>query len=161
MTFLYKIFTLNCLICSILKKTTDMSSQTPQGLDLYPTIGKKEMKSIDVEYQVEVGYWAQRNHLQDYKIYVTMICMFDKDFLHTLLQHLGDNPWRTHPTNQNYRIQLLRQFDYPLGFVSLNKYSLRWLSTKSGQKIKTAQRKMSTNHQHLFIIWRQMRWCHW
>jgi hypothetical protein len=63
MTFLYKIFTLNCLICSILKKTTDMSSQTPQGLDLYPTIGKKEMKSIDVEYQVEVGYWAQRNHL--------------------------------------------------------------------------------------------------
>jgi hypothetical protein len=30
--------------------------QTPQGLDLYLVVGKKEMKSIDVEYQVQVGY---------------------------------------------------------------------------------------------------------
>jgi hypothetical protein len=80
-----------------------MACQTPQDLDLYPTSGKKEIKSIDVEYQVEVGYWAQRNHLQDYKICVTMICMFDKDFLNNLLQHLGDNVWPTHPTNQNYK----------------------------------------------------------
>ncbi len=33
-----------------------------------------------------------------------MICMFDWDFLNSLLQPQGDNPCPTHPTNQNYRI---------------------------------------------------------
>jgi hypothetical protein len=73
------------LLCSILKKTTDMAYRTPQNLDLYPIVGKKEMKSIDVEYEIQIGYWATRNHLQDYKIYATMICMFDEDFLNNLL----------------------------------------------------------------------------
>jgi hypothetical protein len=40
-----------------------MACQTPQDLDLYPIVKKKEMKSIDVEYQIQVGYWVARNHL--------------------------------------------------------------------------------------------------
>jgi hypothetical protein len=62
-----------------------MACQTPQDLDLYLVFGKKEMKSINAEYQEQVGYWATRNHLQDYKIYVRMICIFDENFLNNLL----------------------------------------------------------------------------
>ncbi len=51
------------LLCSILKKTIDMACPIPQDLDLYLVVEKKEMKSIDVEYQVQVGYWATKNHL--------------------------------------------------------------------------------------------------
>jgi len=98
------------------------------------------MKSIDAKYQVQVRYWVARNHLQDYKIYVTMICMSDEDFLNSLLQPLGDNPWPAHPTNWNYKIQLLRQSNYLLGFVSPNKYSLKiainkkWLENQSNSE---------------------------
>ncbi len=76
-----------------------MAYRTPHDLDLYFVVRKNEMKSIDVEYQVQVGYWVAKNHLQDYKIYETMICMFDEDFLNSLLQPPRDNPWPTHPTN--------------------------------------------------------------
>jgi hypothetical protein len=76
-----------------------MACLTPHDLDLYLVVEKKEMKSIDVEYQVQVGYWATNNHLQDYKIYVILKCMFDEDFLNNLLQTLKDNPWPAHPTN--------------------------------------------------------------
>jgi hypothetical protein len=55
------------LFCSILKKTIDMACQTFQDLDLYPIVKKKKMKSIDAEYQVQVGYWVARNHLQTTK----------------------------------------------------------------------------------------------
>jgi hypothetical protein len=65
------------MVLFYLKKTTNMAC--PQDLDLYPIIKKKEMKSINAKYQVQVGYWVARNHLQDYKIYVTTICMFDKN----------------------------------------------------------------------------------
>jgi hypothetical protein len=40
-----------------------MACPTPQDLDLYLVVKKKEMKSIDVEYQVQVGYQATKNHL--------------------------------------------------------------------------------------------------
>jgi hypothetical protein len=40
-----------------------MACWTPQDLDLYPIVEKKEMKSIDVKYQVQVEYWAAKNHL--------------------------------------------------------------------------------------------------
>jgi hypothetical protein len=112
------------LLCSILKKTTYMACQTPCDLDLYLVLKKKEMKSIDVEYQVQVRYWIARNQLQDYRICATMICMFDEDFFNNLLKLLVDNQWPTHRTNQNYKTQLLRQSNYLLGFVSPNKYSL-------------------------------------
>jgi len=76
-----------------------MACPTPQDLDLYHVVEKKEMKSINVEYQVQVGYWATKNHLEDYKIYVIVICMFDENFLNNLLHTLEDNPWLAHPTN--------------------------------------------------------------
>jgi hypothetical protein len=85
-----------------------MACQTPKDLNLYPIIGKKEMKSIDAKYQAEVGYWAHKNFLHDYKIYVMVICMFDDDFFNSLQQPLGDNPWLVHLTNQNQRTQFLR-----------------------------------------------------
>jgi hypothetical protein len=37
-----------------------------------PINKRKELKNIDAEFQVEVGYWVSSNHLQDYKIYGTM-----------------------------------------------------------------------------------------
>jgi hypothetical protein len=80
-----------------------MACQTPQDLDLYLVFGKKEMKSINAEYQEQVGYWATRNHLQDYKIYVRMICIFDENFLNNLLYPPGNNPWLAHLTNWNYK----------------------------------------------------------
>jgi len=49
-----------------------------------------------------------------------------------LWQALGDNPWLTHSTNQNYRTQLLRQTNYLLGFVSQNKYALTTTIEKKG-----------------------------
>jgi hypothetical protein len=33
------------------------------GLRLVLVIGKKKTKSIDVKYQIQVGYWATNNHL--------------------------------------------------------------------------------------------------
>jgi hypothetical protein len=117
-----------------------MACETPHDLDLYPIVGKKEMKFIDVEYQIQVGYWVVRNHLRDYKIYVMVICMFDEDFSNSLLHPLGDNPWLSHLTNQNYKTQFLKQSDYVLGFVSSNKYSLdiainkKWQENQIGSK---------------------------
>jgi LysM repeat protein len=66
-------------------------------LDDYPSIDIRKLKNIDVEFQVDVRYWASYNHLQDYKIYGN--CPY---FLNSLQQHPGNNPWPTHPTNQNY-----------------------------------------------------------
>ncbi len=31
------------------------------------------MKAIDVDYSVKMGYWASKNNVQEYKVYVTMI----------------------------------------------------------------------------------------
>jgi hypothetical protein len=73
-------------------------------------------------------------NLQDYKIYAMVICMFDEDFLNNVLQPPKDNPWPTHSTNYNYRIWLLRHFDYLLGFVSPNKYSLEIVINKKWPK---------------------------
>jgi hypothetical protein len=61
-----------------------MACQTPQDLNLYFVVEKKKKKSIDVE--IQVGYWVVKNHLQDYKIYAMVICMFHEDFLNSLLQ---------------------------------------------------------------------------
>jgi hypothetical protein len=80
-----------------------MACRTPQDLNLYPLVDNKEMKSIDAKYQIQIRDWVARNHLQDYRIYATMICIFDENFLNSLLQPLGDNPWPAHPTNQNYK----------------------------------------------------------
>jgi hypothetical protein len=45
---------------------------------------KKQIKMIDANYIVRMGYWASRNNVQEYKVYVTMIQMFDLDFVNIL-----------------------------------------------------------------------------
>jgi hypothetical protein len=64
---------------------------------------KKKLKNVDVELQVEVGYWAFIDHLQDYKIYGTLIKMFKPEFLNSLWQPPRDNPWPIDSTNRNFR----------------------------------------------------------
>jgi hypothetical protein len=49
-----------------------------------PVYRKKELKSVDLEFQIKVGYWVFANHLQDYKIYGTMIKMFISESLSSL-----------------------------------------------------------------------------
>jgi hypothetical protein len=38
--------------------TVRMLVKTPRNLDLYPTMDHKQMKTIDVDYSVRVGYWG-------------------------------------------------------------------------------------------------------
>jgi hypothetical protein len=46
---------------------------------------------IDVDYNVKMGYWASKNNVQEYKVFMTMIWMFNLDFVNNLQQALGDN----------------------------------------------------------------------
>ncbi len=77
--------------------------QTPSKLDLYSHVEERKLKSVDVKFQVEVGYWAYIDRLQDYKIYGTLIKMFKPEFLSSLRQPLGDNPWPINLTNKNFK----------------------------------------------------------
>jgi hypothetical protein len=67
------------------------------------------MKGIGVDYNVRVGYCTLRNNVQEYKVYVIVIQMFDSNFVNNLQQALGDNLWPTKPTNRNYMTHLLCQ----------------------------------------------------
>jgi len=67
---------------------------------LYPSIQKRKQKSVNAEFQAKVKYWAFINHLQDYKIYLIVIKMFNLEFLSSLSQPLGDNPWLKDPINK-------------------------------------------------------------
>jgi len=40
---------------------------TPQDLDLYLVMDHKQMKAIDADYNVRMGYWAYKNNMQKYK----------------------------------------------------------------------------------------------
>jgi hypothetical protein len=42
------------------------------------------MKIIDEEYNARVGYWASKNNVMEYKVYATMIWMFNLDFVNNL-----------------------------------------------------------------------------
>jgi hypothetical protein len=42
------------------------------------------MKIIYEEYNVKVGYWASKNNTKEYKVYATVIWMFDLDFVNNL-----------------------------------------------------------------------------
>jgi hypothetical protein len=61
-----------------------MHARTARELDLYPIMDHKDMKVINANYNVKVGYWASRNNMQEYKMYVTVIWMFDLDFVNNL-----------------------------------------------------------------------------
>jgi hypothetical protein len=61
-----------------------MPTRTPKDMDLYLVVDQREMKVIDAKYSVKVGYWALKNHVQEYKVYGTMRQMFDLDFMNNL-----------------------------------------------------------------------------
>jgi len=42
-----------------------MPSRISKKLDLYPTLDQRVMKATNVDYNVKVGYWASRNHVQE------------------------------------------------------------------------------------------------
>ncbi len=44
----------------------------------------QQMKGIDVNYNVKVGFWALKNNVQECKIYAIVIQMFDSDFVNNL-----------------------------------------------------------------------------
>ncbi len=64
--------------------TVRMLVKTPWNLDMYPTMDHKQMKMIDVDYSVRVGYCASRNNMQEYKMYVIVIEMFSPNFVNNL-----------------------------------------------------------------------------
>jgi hypothetical protein len=88
------------------------------------------MKTIDANYSVRVGYWASKNNLQKYKVYATIIQMFDPNFMNNLRQAPGDNPWPTELTNHNYKTCLLCQTKYLLGTNRVDQYLLVEASCK-------------------------------
>ncbi len=107
------------------KKNLRHSCQTPTNLDLYPPMEKNQLKRVNAKFQVEVGYWASRNGLQDYKMYGIIIKIFTPKFLNNLPQPIRNNPWRMHPINQNYKMRFQKQCDYLLGFQSERKCCLK------------------------------------
>jgi hypothetical protein len=48
------------------------------------------MKAINAYYNVRGGYWASRNNVQEYKVYVVVIQMFNLDFVNTLREFPRD-----------------------------------------------------------------------
>ncbi len=64
--------------------TMRMFARIPRDMDLYPTMDQRQMKVIDVDYSVRVGYWTSRNNMQEYKVYAIVIWMFDLDFFNIL-----------------------------------------------------------------------------
>jgi hypothetical protein len=75
---------------------------------MYLVVDHKQMKVIVIDNNVRMGYWASRNNVQEYKVYVTMIRMFNLNFMNDLQQVLGNNSWLAELTNHNYNTHLLR-----------------------------------------------------
>jgi len=50
--------------------TVRMLAKTPRDLNLYLAMDHRHMKVIDANYSVRMGYWASRNNVQEYKVYV-------------------------------------------------------------------------------------------
>ncbi len=61
-----------------------MAIRTHGDLHMCPTMDRRQIKIIDAEYNVRVGYLALKNNMKEYKVYVIMICMFDIDFVNNL-----------------------------------------------------------------------------
>jgi hypothetical protein len=76
-----------------------------EDLDLYlVVVVQKQMKVIDANCNVRMGYWALRINMQKYKVYATMIQIFNLDFLNNLQQPVRDNLWQVELINHNYKI---------------------------------------------------------
>jgi len=95
--------------------TMKMPTKTPQNLDLYLVMDHRHMKAIDANYSVIVGYWASRNNMQEYKVYVIVIWIFDSVFVNNLRQALRNNLWLVELTNRNYNTHLLRRANFYWG----------------------------------------------
>ncbi len=74
--------------------------------------------------------------MQEYKVYITVIWMFDLKFMNNLWQALRDNLWLVEPTNYNYKTKLLCQAKYLLETSKVDQYSLveashkKWLENE-------------------------------
>jgi hypothetical protein len=95
--------------------TMRIPTRTPWNLDLYLVVDHKHMKAIDANYSVRVGYWASRNNMQEYKVYVIMIWIFDSVFVNNLWQAPRNNLWLAELTNHNYKTHLLHRVEFLLG----------------------------------------------
>jgi hypothetical protein len=104
---------------------------TPRYLYLYLVVDYKHMKVIDVDYNVGVGYWALRNNMQEYKVYVIVIQMFNSDFVNNLQQAPENNLW---PIKSTYRTHSVCQVGYLLGMNKTYQYSLVETSNKKWPK---------------------------
>jgi hypothetical protein len=87
--------------------TMRTSTRTPGNLDLYLVVDHRHMKAIDANYSVRVGYWASKNNMQEYKVYVIVIWIFDSVFVNNLWQAPRNNLWLAKSTNRNYKTHLL------------------------------------------------------
>jgi hypothetical protein len=120
--------------CKCSSRVVKMPTRILQNLDLYPIVDQRQMKVIDANYRVRVGYSALRNNVKKYKFYATMIWMFDLIFMNNLQQVPNNNPWPVEPTNHNYKIRLLQQIEYLLGMNGVEQYSLVEASCKKWLK---------------------------
>jgi hypothetical protein len=66
-----------------------MDIRTSKDLHLDPVVDHRQMKVINAEYNVKVGYWALRNNIQEYKVYAIMIRMFNLDFVNIFYVYGG------------------------------------------------------------------------
>jgi hypothetical protein len=53
--------------CKYSFRTMNMLVIISQDLDLYSIVDHRQMKVIDVDYNVKMGYWASKNDMQKYK----------------------------------------------------------------------------------------------
>jgi len=61
-----------------------MAIRTLGDLHMCPAMDRRQMKIIDAEYNVRVGYLALKKNMKEYKVYAIVICMFDIDFVNNL-----------------------------------------------------------------------------
>jgi hypothetical protein len=121
-----------------------MSAKTPrQNLDLYPTMDQRQMKVIDVDYSVRMGYWASRSDMQEYKVYAIVIWMFDLDFF----EHLATSSWEPSMVSITNKPKSHDSFITPTRIhVGDEQSGLMFIvrsPSKNGQKMKTIEMVMS------------------
>ncbi len=113
---------------------------------------------MDIDYNVRMGYWASRNNVQEYKVYATMIWMFDPIFMNNLQQAFDNNSWRTKPTNHNYKTHLSHQVEYPFGTDKVEQYSMVEASCKNGMKMEMIHMMTSINYLFKNTMLTKIKW---
>jgi hypothetical protein len=94
--------------------------QTTPNLDLYLFFFKMELKNVIVEFQARVGYWSSINHLQDYKIYGTMIKMLSRSFWTTCHNHL-DTIMASRPNESKFQNMISSTMKLPIRIIGNEK----------------------------------------